>query len=103
MTGEYYRELVQALARPERERYVKSLIDPACGEENLLELCERWGVEPVIEYPTDGRRAYYSMGNTLHKLAEYAVSREENDDAVLDAGGRTAGGGDGNESKGVVA
>ena len=68
-----YRELVEALARDERERYVKHLIDPKGGEENLLELCEKWGVEPVIEYPMDGGRAYYRMGATLHKLAKHVV------------------------------
>lgn len=66
--------LVEALAKPERERHVMHLIDPKGGEENLLELCEQWGIEPVIRYPTDGHRAYYSMGHTLHKLAEYAAN-----------------------------
>ena len=71
-----YVTLVQALAKDEKERYPTNLLDPARGEENLLQLCQEWGVEPIIIYPDDGRRAYYNMGATLHELARYVVATE---------------------------
>jgi hypothetical protein len=74
-------ELVGALAKPERERWVKHLLDPKGGEENLLALCEQWGIEPIVTYPSDGSRAYYSMGHTLHKLARFAVGQDVMHDA----------------------